>query len=104
MIYLLNSPVLTEYGRWVFTGPVAIMQIRELMQQGFVSGVGHDSTAQFLTGLLGMDIASKRCSVTMEAGDQAVVFRLLERQDEGKILSCQELANCDYEFGLLTLL
>jgi hypothetical protein len=40
-------------------------------------------------------------AIKMQAGDKAVVFRLLSRLPEGKILSEDELKELPYEWGLL---
>jgi hypothetical protein len=104
LIYLLNAPLLTAYGRWVFEGPLSLEFVRELLLGEFESAVGHESTANLLTKLLGIECKTNRCAVKMKTGDTAIIFRLLTRQREGVILSEDELANCSYEFGLLRCL
>ena len=101
-IYILNSPILTAYGRYTFK-PVSLEEAKTLLfsLNKFVSAVGHASTAQFLSRLLGVHVPAQRVRVEMQPGDIAVVFRLLERLPEGKVLSEEELQQIPYQLGLL---
>lgn len=101
MTYLLNSPVLTSYGEWVFEGPVGVERAREVIRDGFVSAIGHQVTADFLKGLLGIDVPLNRVRVEMKPGDIAVVVRVLDRLPEGKVLTADEIARVPCELGLL---
>jgi len=66
-----------------------------------VSAVGHEATARFLSLLVGIEIPVNRVAVKMAAGDRAVVFRVLMRLPEGKVLGEEELRQVPFEFGLL---
>jgi len=100
-IYILNSPILTAYGRYTFK-PVSLEEAKNLLSSSkFVSAVGHASTAQFLSRLLGVHVPAQRVRVEMQPGDIAIVFRLLERLPEGKVLSEEELQQIPYQLGLL---
>jgi len=101
MRYLLNSPILTGYGLYRFHGPIPPEAIRSLLQQGFVSAIGHETTALYLSELLGLPVPRNRQAVRLEPGDQAVVFRLLERLPEGALLDAHALKSIPQEFGLL---
>ncbi|MGC8584871.1 MAG: YddF family protein [Thermoplasmata archaeon] len=100
-IYILNTPVLTSYGKYIFR-KFSIEKTRKLLlSSNFVSAVGHEATAKFLSQLLGIEIAFNRVQIKMQKGDRAIVFKLLDRLPEGKVLSLEELKNVRFEIGLL---
>jgi len=102
MRYILNTPVITAYGEYQFR-PVSVDGAREWARRGdFVSAVGHASTAELMSAVLGVDIKFNRVAITMAPGDQALVFRLLIRPEEGRLLSSEELSALPHEFGVLT--
>lgn len=102
MLYLLNSPVLTAYGRWRFDGPIAQEQARQLAAGAFVSAIGHPAAAALLTHILGREVPVNRVAVTLQPGDQALVLRLLARLPEGAVLDAAALAAVPWELGLLS--
>lgn len=59
-----------------------------------VSAVGHASTAQVLSRLLNREVPVNRVTIDIKPGEcpvAIVVFQLLERLPEGKVLTEQEL-------------
>ena len=57
----------------------------------FISAVGHESTAKLLSELLGVEIKPNRIFVDMELFDEALAIQFLQRVQEGKVLSKEEL-------------
>ena len=100
-VYVLNAPVITDYGKYEFE-PLSVEEAKELLSGGFVSAVGHEATANALSELLGIEIPVNRIQIKMKTGDMAVVFRVLTRLPEGKVLTRAELEKIPWELGLLT--
>lgn len=106
MKYILNSAVLTAFGDFRYT-PVTADEARRWASGGFVSTVGYEQTADALTQLLGTQVPVDRRTVTMQPGDEALVFRLafppgtprIDPADKGR-LSAALLAGY-YELGML---
>ena len=100
-LYLLNSPILTNYGAFRFSQLDSADAIWMLRTNSFTSAIGHESTAKLLSRMWSMDIPVNRTQIHMDIGDRAIVFRLLTRLPEGKVLSEYELLHVSYELGLI---
>ncbi len=101
MIYLLNSPLLTNYGQWEFTGPLNAAQARQRLAPGFQSAIGHPATAHWLAEQLGLPIPCERREIHMQPGDTALVVRLTQRLAPGTELGPAALAQTPIELGWL---
>jgi len=102
--YLLNSPVLTDFGLWRFEGPLSLDQARAWAGPEVVSAIGHAATAALLGELLGHPVEARRVQVALAPGDEALVFRLLGRLPEGAALDHAALARLPWQLGLLSRL
>jgi len=100
MIFILNTPILTDWGEYKFS-KISLGEVKSLLQGDFVSAVGHEGTASLMSRLTKIEIPANRIAVKMQVGDQAVIFRVLTRLPEGVILSETQLQAIPYEFGLL---
>ncbi|HID66395.1 MAG TPA: DUF1874 domain-containing protein [Aquificaceae bacterium] len=57
----------------------------------FISAIGHESTARFLSKRLGISIPHNRIEVKLEPGDLLIVAQLCKRLPEGAVLSEEQL-------------
>lgn len=102
MITLLNTAILTTYGKFDYQ-PITLEQAKAMLSsEPYQSAVGHKATAQVLSDLLGVPIAENRIEYKQDDGETALVFKLRSRLPEGKILSQAEIEEIGYDFGLLS--
>lgn len=101
MLYLLNSPILTAYGDYRFTGPLDVEEAKAFAARGFASAIGHAASARLLSLLLEVDVPVNRVAITMQAGDAALVLRVKERMPEGVVLTAADLDRVPWELSLL---
>ena len=92
-VYLLSSLVIPcrDYSFGFVGRKIGIKEAKEFLKDGFVSAVGHESTAKVLSELLGMDVSVNRITVDMKRGDIAVAVQFLKRLPEGKVLNEREV-------------
>jgi len=100
MMYIMNTPILTDWGEYKFS-KISLEEVKSFLNGDFISAIGHEGTASLMTRLTGIEMPANRIQVKMAVGDQAIVFRVLTRLPEGKVLSEEELQTIPYEFGLL---
>lgn len=74
---------------------------RLLAENGYVSAIGHESTAKIISELMGMDIPMNRINFTQKVGQKAVVFKLNRRPEEGAVLSREQVESVGYSFKLM---
>ena len=83
---------LPPQGRTVRVRPVSLEEVKSILQEGeYVSAVGHPSTAEVMSTLLGVEIPPNRVTITLGPGDRVLVFQLAVRLAEGQILSQEEV-------------
>jgi len=98
MIYLTNSftlsmisPSLLEGGVVIKASPISLGEVRALLKEGFVSAVGHESTAKVLSVLLGTHVPFNRAQISIKEGDVIISFQFTVRLPEGKVLGEDEV-------------
>jgi len=102
MITILNTSIITAHGNYKYE-PISLNTAKEMVQNNyFQSAIGHNSTSQIISTLLGVDCPVNRILYKQQTGEQALVFKLNGRPPEGKILTIDELKIIGYEWGLLT--
>ena len=100
--YLLNafslSMLPTDTSVILSVRGVEVEEVRKLLGSDFISAVGHESTAELLSNILGVAVKFNRTTVRLEPGDMAVVFQLLGRPPEGRVLTVDELRGIEHRF------
>jgi hypothetical protein len=77
---------------------ISLNEVKSLLKDGFMSAIGHESTAKILSELLGVEVQLNRINVKCQNSDVLVVFTLKSRAPEGKILTKEEIEAIGYEF------
>lgn len=104
MRYVLNSPVMTNFGVFRYR------QIQEneacdwLNAGDWDSAISHESTAVFMSERLGIQIPFNRQPIRMLPGDEALVLRALQRIPNGTRFSTFEIGHLACEFALISML
>ena len=82
---------------WLYVQKLPLCAVRRIIERAqkmgvpIISAVGHASTAQLLSKLLGIEVPASRTAITMNAETMLIVFQLLERLPEGKVLTEEEV-------------
>jgi len=66
------SPMMLGGGVAGYVREITLAQAQVLLQDGFVSAVGHEVTAEVLSALLGRKVDFSRIPLTLKAGDSLI--------------------------------
>ena len=102
MITLLNTSILTNYGVYLYAPLTLENAKKEIHNNEWQSAIGHQSTAEILSDLLGIECPVNRIQYKQGPSDTAIVFKLNGRVEEGRILSRDEIEEIGYQFGELS--
>jgi hypothetical protein len=101
---LLNTSIVTNDGSYSLK-TIDLMEAQDLVSNSDLdSAIGHESTAQAMTQLLGVTVETNRQMFAQEVGQEALVFKLNGRPPEGAVLSREQLEDIGYSWKLLTRL
>lgn len=76
----------------------AVDTVKELLAaNGFISAIGHDATAQFVSELFGVKVNPNRIQVKIGDNDLVVVVQLLQRLPKGVVLDADAMSKIPYE-------
>ena len=101
-IAILNTTIATTDGLYRIS-PITLEVAKELVSKSpILSAIGHQSTADILTELLGVNIPMNRINFAQEVNQSAIVFKLKGRAPEGVILTKEQIEEIGYEFKLMT--
>jgi len=101
-VTILNANVLTNHGDFSFR-PVTLERAKELVAGGFDSAVGHQSTCDVLTSVLGVPVPLNRVQYKQLPGEVALVFKLKGRIGEGVVMTAAEIEEVGYEFSVIEM-
>lgn len=102
VVGLLNTSILTAPGDYSL-GAISLEDAKDIATSCTLdSAIGHASTAQIMTTLLGVDVPVNRQMFAQEVGQRCLVFKLRGRPEEGKILTADEIAKIGYVWQVLT--
>ena len=99
-VYLGNAfslQMLTDLSSNIATSPISPEHAKAILKEGFVSAIGHESTAKALTKVLGLNVEMNRINVKLNKKDVLIVAQYNKgRIDEGTILN--DLKSEDFVF------
>lgn len=99
MKYVFNTTIVVNNGTYRLSD-ISVEKAREILADGnFVSAIGHESTANIISTVLGIEVPMNR--VNDNPGDLAVCFKLNSRPKEGSILSYEDLVEIGFSWKLL---
>jgi len=83
---------------------VSLATVKELLQSSdWQSAIGHQGTSEILTSLLDTEVPMNRVALKLVKGDTLIVFQLLTRLEEGRVLSKEEIEKLPYKFFLVEI-
>ncbi|MEP7372574.1 MAG: DUF1874 domain-containing protein [Chitinophagaceae bacterium] len=101
MLTILNSSVLTTFGEYSYR-PLTIEDAKTILKdEGFVSAIGHNETANLFSSLTGMDIKANRVEYRQQPGEKALIFKIRKRLKVAEVVGPYEIPPEEYECGIL---
>jgi len=82
---------------------VGAEDVKRLLINGFTSAIGHDATAKIISTQLGVQVPVNRVAIQLKPGDLLLVFQLLARLPEGKILSEEEMRSVQAKWCVVSV-
>ena len=81
----------------------SVEDVKNILTRSFTSAIGHEATAKIITTQLGVNVSVNRVSIRLNQGDTLIVYQLLKRLEEGKILSEDEMRQLQAKWYVVTL-
>ncbi len=93
MIYIMNTAIIpSDFEGIVKVKSIDVEEAKKILNtEKWVSAVGHKSTAELLSNLLGIVIPFNRITVQARIGDVFLCFQPRERLEEGRVYSREEI-------------
>ena len=88
---MLGHP-LPQQGLTVRVRPMSLDEVREVLKStSFTSAVGHASTAEIISLLVGIEVPANRAAISLSPEDKLIVFQIQVRLPEGVVLTRDEV-------------
>ena len=103
-INMISHLIPTNNSIYIVFRKLTIDEVKKMLNENnFVSAIGHESTASFLSKILDINIPVNRIAIKLDWKDKLIVLVLNKRLPEGQILSLEELEEYkkDMEFVLV---
>lgn len=101
---ILNTTILTADGCFAMWSVKLEKALQMIGPNNTISYVGHESTSQVLTELLGVEVPVNREEFKQAPGQYALCFKLHGRPQEGVILSREDIEKIGYSFKVIKML
>ena len=98
---IFNGTVATTNGVYKISDIDVDSAKKLICKNGFISAIGHKSTAEAISDSFNMNIPMSRINFKQQVGQKAVVFKLNKRPPEGSILCREEIEQIGYSFKLM---
>ena len=105
-VALLNTTILTGGESAYYLKSISLAEARSMVVPNaeVTSYIGHESTTQIMSTLLGIPVAMNRAQFKQDSETVALCFKLNGRPAEGQILTAQEIEAIGYEWFSLRML
>ncbi|MFA9424528.1 MAG: YddF family protein [Sedimentibacter sp.] len=100
-VALFNGTVVTTNGMYSIKNIDVETAKKYIKQNGFISAIGHEATAEILSSILEADIHMNRIQFHQEVGQIAIAFKLNERPPEGDVLNKAEVERIGYSLKIM---
>jgi len=99
---ILNTSIITNDGEYALK-TITLEDAKRLASKNETdSAIGHQSTADVMTTLLGIEVPMNRQLFSQEVGQDCLVFKLDGRPEEGKILTKEDIEVIGFSFKIMT--
>lgn len=102
-LYIFNTTIIVNDGSYKMS-TISLDEAKNIIASNpnFISAIGHSSTAQIISSVLGVEVPENRINASFDnVGDKALCFKLNSRPKEGSILSLEDLQEIGFSWKLL---
>ena len=103
MLYLMNTTVIPHGadGVWIVTSILPHEAAEFPPNMPWTSAVGHQSSAEAMSAVLGISVPVNRITVVPKPGDKFLCLKLNSRPPEGVVLDREQMEQIGYSWALM---